>query len=524
MSLSRRFTPLNMLFISINGMIGSAWLFAPLYAAKIAGPGAIIAWLLGGAVTILIALTFVETSTLLPAAGGSTQIPQMSHGAFTSFTMSWVSWLSCVTMPPIEVQAVLQYASTYFHSLTHVVNNVPVLTNFGLFCATILMLGLTILNIASFKGLVRFNKILFFFKVFVMLLTCTLLMKTSFNAFNFSTVNNNAINSWQNILAAVATGGIAFAFTGFKHGVELAGETVNSKRAIPVGIIGSIVICLILYLGLQVAFIGSLAPVALKNGWTHLSFAGDVGPFAGIAKILGLMWLMRLLYIDAMVSPMGAGLIYVTSTSRIIYAMSKNKYLPEKLSRVNQQNFPMWAIGLNFIVGMMLFLPLPGWQNMVSFLVSAVVISYTMGPIALLCFRLQLPEATRGFKMPMAKFSCFLAFYFCNLMCYWTGWDTISKLAIALLIGFGFFIFNSLRKKVALKTLGLKAAFWLIPYLIGLVLISYFGSFGGKNLITFGWDFLIIGIFSFAMLWIAVAVAAENIAQNYVAFKMECSI
>lgn len=522
MALARRFTPLNMLFLSINGMIGSAWLFAPLYAAKIAGPGAIIAWLLAGGATILIALTFVETSTLMPTAGGSTQIPQMSHGAFTSFTMSWVSWLSCVTMPPIEVQAVLQYASTYFHSLTHIVNNAPVLTNFGLFWATILMLGLTIVNIASFKGLVRFNRILFFFKIIVMLLTCVLLIRTSFHAINFTgMIGNTVAVNWQSILTAVATGGIAFAFTGFKHGVELAGETVNSRRAIPLAIIGSIVICLVIYLGLQIAFIGSLNPAALKNGWAHLSFVGDVGPFAGIAKILGLMWLMRLLYVDAMVSPMGAGLIYVTSTSRIVYAMSKNNYLAKKLSSVNGQNFPMWAIGLNFIVGMLLFLPLPGWQNMVSFLVSAVVISYTMGPIALLCFRLQIPNAQRTFRMPLAKLSCFLAFYFCNLMCYWTGWETISKLAIALAIGFAFFFINAFVKKIPLRTLGLKATFWLVPYLIGLTFISYFGSFGGKNIITFGWDFLIIGIFSLAMLWVAVTVSAKNIAQSYAAFKLE---
>src|SRR3990172_3756571 len=99
MQLNRRFTPIHMLLLSINGMIGSAWLFAPLYAAKIAGSAAIIAWILGGAATILIALTFAELSTLFPVAGGTTRLPQLSHGALTSFIMSWVAWLSCVTMP-----------------------------------------------------------------------------------------------------------------------------------------------------------------------------------------------------------------------------------------------------------------------------------------------------------------------------------------------------------------------------------------------------------------------------------------
>src|SRR6478752_4558479 len=102
MELNRRFSPISLLMISINGMIGSAWLFAPLYAAKIAGPQAIIAWLIGGGATALIALTFAELSVLMPIAGGTAQISQLSHGTLTSFSLSWIAWLSALTMAPIE--------------------------------------------------------------------------------------------------------------------------------------------------------------------------------------------------------------------------------------------------------------------------------------------------------------------------------------------------------------------------------------------------------------------------------------
>src|SRR5579863_5645645 len=125
MTLNRRFTPVSLLMLSINGMVGSAWLFAPLYAAKIAGAASIIAWLLGGVITVIIALTFAELSVMFPVAGGTAQIPQLSHGTFTSFMISWLAWLSSLTMAPIEVQAILQYASTYFTSLMHLQNGVP---------------------------------------------------------------------------------------------------------------------------------------------------------------------------------------------------------------------------------------------------------------------------------------------------------------------------------------------------------------------------------------------------------------
>jgi amino acid transporter len=505
--LTRRFSPFNMLLLSINGMIGSAWLFAPLYAAKIAGSTALIAWLIGGGATILIALTFAELSTLLPIAGGTTRLPQLSHGALTSFTMSWVAWLSCVTMPPIEVQATLQYASAYFPSLTHMVSGAPVLTGFGLLCAGIIMLLLCLVNIGSFKGLVQFNFVLFTFKMIVIALVIVMLIKTSFHPTNFSTAGyslSSFHNNWHAILTAVATGGIAFAFTGFKHSVELAGETKNSQLAIPLGIIGSVVCCLLLYLGLQVAFIGALSPAALINGWQQLTFTQEVGPFVGIAGLLGLAWLVKLLYIDAAVSPLGAGFVYVTSTSRIIFAMSKNGYLSSVLSKLNSNRFPIWAIALNFVVGMFLFLPLPGWQNMVSFLVSAVVISYAMGPITVICLRHQLPNTKRPFHLPAATPLCLLAFYCCNLISFWTGWDTMSKLGIALAVGFILFTIAYVRGGVDKSRLGLKAAVWIIPYLGGLTLISYLGSFGGKNIIPFGWDFLVIGIFSVVIFYLAV--------------------
>ncbi|HLB57826.1 MAG TPA: APC family permease, partial [Gammaproteobacteria bacterium] len=432
------------------------------------------------------------------------------------FVLSWIAWLSALTMAPIEVQAVLQYASTYFTSLTHVVNDIPVLTGVGLCWATVLMLAFCMINIVSFKGLVRFNFVLFLFKVVVILLTITMLMHTRFYSSNFSDLKNSfSTSGWQAILTAVAVGGVAFAFTGFKHGVELAGEAKKLATAIPLAIVGSVLCCLLLYLGLQIAFIGALEPHFLANGWQHVSFAGDVGPFAGLAAGLGLIWLLKLLYIDATVSPSGAGLIYVTSTARILYAMSQIGYVPHFLSRLNKQHFPVMAILLNFVIGMFLFLPLPGWQAMVSFLVSGMVISYAIGPVALICLRLELPREKRHFRLPFANLLCLLAFYFCNLMSYWTGWETIHKLAIAIIIGFLFFAVAYLRKKLPKTSLGFKAAIWIIPYLTGLVLISYLGAFGGKKIIPFGWDFLVIALFSIAILYLAIVSRARITKERF---------
>lgn len=504
--LSRRISPMTLFMLSMNSIIGSGWLFAPLYAAKIAGPASVFSWIIGGISTMMIAFTFAELASMLPIAGGTAHIPQLSHGAFASFILSWIAWLTALILAPIEVQAVLQYASLYFPALMRYINGVPVLSLWGYLWASILMISLCLINILSYKGLVRFNFVLFVFKFTVIILTIFAIIHAKFIPTNFTGLVSStwSLDGWKAILSAVATSGIVLAFNGFKNGVELAGEAKNLKVSIPLSTVGSVIACLLLYIGLQVCFIGALDPSTISNGWQHLSYTGDVGPFVGLAAGLGLVLLLKLLYLNSMVSPLSAGLVYVTTTARILYAMSRIGYVPKFLSRLNHQRFPVWAIVVNFFLGMLSFLPLPGWQAMVNFLVSAMVITYAMGPIALLCLRLTMPEKERPFRLPAANLFCLLAFYSCNLFSYWIGWETISKLAITLGIGMFCFVVSYLKGSVNIQRHELKAAIWIVPYLFGLVAISYFGSFGGINIIPFGWDFLVIGIFSVVILYISI--------------------
>lgn len=522
--LSRRLSPFTLFLLSINGIIGSGWLFAPLYAAKIAGSAAIISWLIGGLAAILVAFTFAEISTMLPVAGGTAHIPQLSHGAFVSFILGWIAWITALMLAPIEVQAVLQYAALFFPSLVH--GTTGSLTLWGYVWAAILMASLCVINIFSYQGLVRFNFVLCIFKFAVMILTIVAIMGFRFHPGNFSglVTSTSSLAGWKAILSAVATSGIVLAFTGFKSGVELAGETKKLSLAIPLSTVGSVFVCLLLYLALQTCFIGALDPESLKDGWQHLTFSGDIGPFVGLAAGLGLIWLVKLLYINSVVSPLGAGLIYVTATARILYAMSRLGYVPRFLSILNRQNFPVWAIVTNFVLGMLTFLPLPGWQAMVNFLISAIVITYAMGPIALICLRHSLPEKERPFRLPAANILCLFAFYCCNLFSFWTGWDTISKLAIVLTIGLSIFFIAYARGKVTIEKKEFKSALWIVPYLSGLVILSYLGSFGGQGFIPFGWDFLIMAIFSVLIFRLAIANRVQLNAEELEKFLLSESL
>jgi amino acid transporter len=330
-----------------------------------------------------------------------------------------------------------------------------------------------------------------------------------FHLSNFHSAGGFAPDGWHGILAALAAGGVVYSFIGYSPAIQMAAETKNPKFAIPLAVIGSTIFCIFLYVLLQTAFIGAVSPASLAHGWQQLSFSGDQGPFAGIFMMLGLTWLLVIIYGDAIFSPFGTGFIYAASTGRINYALSQIGFFPDYFKKLNKNSVPMRAIVVNYIVGLLLFLPFPGWQSMASFIISCFIISYSIGPLALLPMRKRQAQQPGEFRLPYAGVFAIIAFYVCNLLVFWAGWDTVYRLMFALVIGFVVLLYRDWRAEN--KIFSWNTAYWLLPYLIGICVISYLGSFGnGRNIIKFGMDFAVIGIFSLTIFWLAMRASCRG--------------
>src|SRR5438045_4764047 len=103
----------GLVFASFGSIIGAGWLFGAQFASSLAGPAAIISWLLGGAAMMLLALTHAELGGTYPVAGGSARFPHYAFGSLIGFTSGWVAFLGAVTVGPIMVGATLLYSSNY---------------------------------------------------------------------------------------------------------------------------------------------------------------------------------------------------------------------------------------------------------------------------------------------------------------------------------------------------------------------------------------------------------------------------
>jgi amino acid transporter len=109
--------------------------------------------------------------------------------------------------------------------------------------------------------------------------------------------------------------------------VNLAGEARNPGRSIPFAVVGSIALATVVYVILQVAYLGAVPHDMLaKAGWHGIDFSS---PFAELAIIVNLHWLAMLLYADAFISPSGTGMTYTATTARMIYGMERNGTLPK---------------------------------------------------------------------------------------------------------------------------------------------------------------------------------------------------
>lgn len=473
----------GLLFTGVGSIIGSGWLFGALDAAKTAGPASILSWALGTVMILLIGLCFAELGTMFPISGGVVRFPHLSFGSFASYLMGWITWLAAVSVAPIEVLAVLQYSNGLAGFMTpHEIDGETVytLTGFGGICAVLLMAVFTLVNYYGVKFFARINNILVWWKLAVIIVVIAAFLLVSFNTENFSTYGFAPYGA-EGVFSAISTAGIVFSFLGFRQGVELAGETSNPKRNVPIAVVGSVLICGAIYILLEVAFLGAVDPGGLQQSgsWESLSFADDFGPLAAIANLIGLTWLANVLYVDAVVSPGDTGLIYNTVTARISYAMGRNGNAPRALAKVNRHGVPVVSLILAFFVGLVFFLPFPSWAQLVGFISSATVLSFGSGPLVLAAMRRQIPNYQRTFRLPLGDTIPFLAFYSANMIVYWAGWSTNWKLFVGVLIGLVLLpIFHVTSRGTAPALNWTAGLTWIGPWLVGLALISFLGDYG----------------------------------------------
>ncbi len=504
---------IGLLWASGGSIIGSGWLFGAQKALIAAGPAAIISWGIGALAIFLLALTHAELGGMWPVSGGTARFPHYAFGGAAGASFGWFSWLQAATVAPIEVMAMITYGQHYSfakHWMKVSTGGTSVLTGAGIVAAVVLMAVFTSINFLGIRRLAHTNSAATWWKIGVPLLTIFVLGIVNFHASNFSAAGGFSPFGAKGVLAAVSTSGVIFALLGFEQADQLAGESARPKRDIPRAVIMSVIIGAVIYIALQVIFLGALPASQIHGGWAHGAYSAMTGPFAQLASLVGVGWLAAILYVDAIISPGGTSLIYTTSTSRVSYGLSRNGYFPTAYEATDARGVPWFGLVTAFVVGCICFLPFPSWTSLVGLITSASVLMYAGAPLAFGVFRRRLPDADRPYRAPFGEVLAPLSFIVANLLILWSGWTTDWKLGAGIALGYVILAATRLfRLNRYSPQLDLKAASWLPVYLLGMGAIVYVSDFGPmKNpVFPLWWDMLAVAIFGAAIYYWAIAVA-----------------
>ncbi|RNG22861.1 amino acid permease [Streptomyces botrytidirepellens] len=221
--------------LGVSTQIGSGWLFAVLSSASVAGPAAVLSWIIGAILFVIVSLTWIELGTLFPRSGGIVRYPALSHGAFAGWVTGWGYWIGTVCLPAVEAQAVLTYLGGRYPQL-HLVridSGTTVLDwPAGILGGVALLLMFFVLNLFGVRLLAKVNTWVTVWKVVVPVATFILLF-SAFEGRNFHAHGGFLPTGPGGIVHALAIGGIAFGYLGSRQVLDYGGEARNPRRDIP---------------------------------------------------------------------------------------------------------------------------------------------------------------------------------------------------------------------------------------------------------------------------------------------------
>jgi len=505
---------LDLTFLGLGAIIGSGWLFASQAGAQLAGSDAWMAWIFGAIAVALIGLVYAEMGSAMPRSGGIIRYPEYTHGSLVSFIMGFASLLAYSSVAGIEVEAVRGYAQFWWPALGTAAGG-P--TAIGIVVQILLLVVFFLLNFWSVNIFGKVNSFVTAIKFIVPTLTLIILF-TQIKVSNFHVGGANP-GGLHGVAQAISTAGIVFAFLGFRQAIDFAGEAKNPQRSVPRAVISAIAIGAVVYVLLQLSFIGSVPASQLHGGWGGVSFKS---PFAGLATVLGFGWLANILLIDAVISPAGTGNIYLSSTARVVYAWSKTGTFFRVFAKIDPRSgVPRAALILTFLLSIIWTLPVKfqAWDGLVSAVTSATVMTYLIGPVSAAALRRTAPNMVRPFRLAGMRIIAPLAFMVASCIVYWAGWATDSLLiyliAIAIVVYALYFSFvdrtsvwhNQFRTEFG-------SGVWLIVYYVFIYLMSRYGTFGPSSVknpaIGAPWDTVIVALGGLVFYYWGVASALKT--------------
>jgi basic amino acid/polyamine antiporter, APA family len=454
LELRRALGPFQLIALGIGAIIGAGIFVITGHAAQeYAGPGIVISFVIAGTGCVFAGLCYAEFASMIPAAGSAYTYTYATMGRFMAWVIGWdlvleylaaggavsVGWSGYfvamlkdygVVIPPQFTNAPLDIDASGSLVATGAILNVP---------AVALIIFVTTLLIVGIRQSATFNGIMVLVKLSIVLLVIIFglpLIKAE-NLTPFIPPHTEGWHyGWWGVLRA--SGVIFFAYIGFDAVSVAANEARNPQRDMPIGILGSLVICTVLYILMSLTVTG-LAHYSTLDVPHPVSFAiAQAGP--------GVAWLEPYVNVAAVVGLGTVVLVLLYGQSRIFYAMASDNLLPKMFAAVHPMYRTPWrgSIVTGIFAGLLGgVLPLSILGELVSIGTLAAFVLVSIGVVIL---RYTRPNAKRPFRTPAVHFVAAMSVLICGAMMYFLPNDTWIRLLVWFLIGLAIYFFYGSRR------------------------------------------------------------------------------
>ncbi len=448
-SLKKTLNSLDLIVLGIGAIIG-AGIFSMIGSAVVgvtmpgAGPAIVVSMIIAGIACIFSALCYAEFAAMIPAAGGVYTYTYATLGEFAAWVMGWIlimqysigniavacSWTGYffqlirgfehyVQYLPLKLQgiahhclypplwlisdyssAVKSYTAMGMNPAEHIpmIGSIPFCVNFP---ALFIILVVTLILV---KGMSESKNMA---AVMVVIKLVVIAIFLGVGAFYVAPANWQpfAPNGFSGIVAGAFT--IFFAYIGFDAISTAAEETKNPQKNVPIGIIGSLIICTVVYIFVALVLTGMTGKIDIH------------APIASAMGAVGQNWIAGFIALGALTGLTSVLLVMQLAGTRIMYAMSRDNFFPSVMKKVHPKfktpHVITWAVGALIMVGS-LFMDLSLSAAMCNF---GVFTSFMIVCIGVMILRKTDPDRHRPFRVPCVPLFPILGILICGgLMTY----------------------------------------------------------------------------------------------------------
>lgn len=474
-TLKRTLGTWGLISLGIGAIIG-AGLFSitGLAAADYAGPSIVISFIIAAIGCALAGLCYAEFASMIPVAGSAYTYSYATMGEFVAWIIGWdlvleyavgaatvsSSWSGYLDkfLQSVGVNMPAEFLMTPFDTMQ--LANGDVITGIINLPAVIIVAVMSMVLIRGTQGSSFVNTIIVIMKVSIVLIFIAVGFQyiRPENHVPFIPENTGKFGEFgfSGIIRAAAV--VFFAYIGFDAVSTAAQETKNPKKSMPLGILGSLLICTVLYILFAFVMTGvanyqaygadptdKLAPVAIA-----IANMGDMGPDGVVHAAYP--WLNKSIVIAILLGYASVILVLLMGQSRVFYSMSKDGLVPKVFSAIHPKYQTPHKSNLFFLLFVSLFAAFVPGRVVGEMTSIGTLFAFILVCVGVLVMRKTMPDAPRGFRTPLVPLIPILGILVCFFMMAFLPLDTWLRLILWMIVGLDVYLFYSVKHSNLTKT------------------------------------------------------------------------